>query len=209
MRRRASAPKRVRRALARDGDHDARLAPLERLPRGGGLTCERRGLRPGDVLLRPRASRSISCPRRRGPRQRGGGLTSTSPSDGPVRRFQLPIARCAARCSRPRRNLSSEWNARSPAQYCLDRSRCSARGARRPTRVGCERGRSAGACAPFRPRADTGRANASIPFTSRRRYAMPKLRTEARRISGLGGTGANPRYDARHAHNRGGNGDAC
>jgi hypothetical protein len=50
MRRRASAPKRVRRALARDGDHDARLAPLERLPRGGGLTCERRGLRAGDVL---------------------------------------------------------------------------------------------------------------------------------------------------------------
>ena len=44
MRRRASAPKRVRRALARDGDHDARLAALERLPRGVGLTCERRGL---------------------------------------------------------------------------------------------------------------------------------------------------------------------
>jgi hypothetical protein len=42
MRRRASAPKRVRRALARDGDHDARLAPLERLPHGSGLTCERR-----------------------------------------------------------------------------------------------------------------------------------------------------------------------
>ena len=38
MRRRASAPKRVRRALARDGDH----APLECPPCGGGLTCERR-----------------------------------------------------------------------------------------------------------------------------------------------------------------------
>ena len=208
MRRRASAPKRVRRALAGDGDHDARLAALERLPRGGGLTCERRGLRPGDVLCGRAPPRSISCPRRRGPRQRGGWLTSTSPSDGPVRRCQLPITRCAADF-RARRNLSSEWNAKSPAQYCLDRSRCSARGARRPTRVGCERGRSAGACAPFRPRADTGRANASIPFTSRRRYAMPKLRTEARRISGLGGTGANPRHDARHSHYRGGNGDAC
>ena len=106
MRKRASAPKRVRRALARDGDHDARLAALERLPRGGGLTCERRGHRPGDVLLRPRASRSISCPRRRGPRQRGGWLTSTSPSDLPVRRCQLSIARCAARFFAPARNLS-------------------------------------------------------------------------------------------------------
>jgi len=38
MRRRESAPKRVRRALARDGDH----APLECPPCGGGLTCERR-----------------------------------------------------------------------------------------------------------------------------------------------------------------------
>jgi hypothetical protein len=99
MRRRASAPMRVRRALARDGDHDARPAPLEPCHAGGGLTCERRGLRPGDALfsaarlpikILSTPPNSRPCPTRR-------LLTSTSPSDGPVRSYQLPTARCLPR----------------------------------------------------------------------------------------------------------------
>jgi serine/threonine protein kinase len=88
MRRRASAPKRVRRALARDGDHDARRASLEGLPCGGGLTRaaekehRRRAFRlPIKILSTPQSSR---------PSPTRDWSTSTSTSHGPVRPYPAP-----------------------------------------------------------------------------------------------------------------------
>jgi hypothetical protein len=90
MRRRASAPTRVRRALAPDGDHEARSAPLEGLPSGGGLTRaaekehRRRAFRlPIKILSTPQSSR---------PSPTRGWSTSTSTSHGPVKPYQLPTA---------------------------------------------------------------------------------------------------------------------
>jgi hypothetical protein len=98
MRRRASAPNRVRRALAGDGDHDERRSPLEGLPCGGGLTCERRGFRPGDALFRLRLPiKILSTPPSSRPSPTRGWSTSTLPSHGSVRPYQLPTARCLPR----------------------------------------------------------------------------------------------------------------
>jgi hypothetical protein len=98
MRRRASAPKRVRRAFAGDGDHDARRAPLEGLPCGGGLTCERRGFRPGDALFRLRLLiKILSTPPSSKPSPTRRWSTSTLPSHGSVRSYQLSTARCLPR----------------------------------------------------------------------------------------------------------------
>jgi hypothetical protein len=98
MRRRESAPKRVRRALAGDGDDDARSAPLEGLPCGGRLTCEGRGFRPGDALFRLRLPiKILSTPPSSKPSPTRGWSTSTLPSHGSVRSYQPPTARCLPR----------------------------------------------------------------------------------------------------------------
>jgi hypothetical protein len=106
MRRRASAPNRVRRALAGDGDHDARRSPRKGLPCGGGLTCERRGFRLGDALFRLRLPiKILSTPPNSRPSPTRGWSTSTLPSPGSVRPYQLPTARCL------RRSMSSSPSA--------------------------------------------------------------------------------------------------